>query len=393
MSKVLIAGVGMTPFTKPGASPSYAELGERAAREALADAGLDYADVQQVYAGYVYGLTTCGQAALHPLGATGIPVINVNNACASGSTALFLARQLVESGAADCVMALGFEEMRPGALSDAVPGLRSPLERFNQHLDAITGHSDEPPALRFFGAAGAELQARYGIKDETFAKVTVKARRHAVHNERAIFRTPVTVEEVLSSPKLCGPMTRLQACPPTCGGAAAIVVSQEFATRRGLNSTVAIRAQAMASDLPSTLGQRSGVKLLGEDVVKLAAGRVYETAGIGPQDLDVAEIHDCFTSNELILNTALGFAPEGETEAFVQDEQNTYGGAIVVNPSGGLLSKGHPLGATGLAQCAELVWQLRGQAGRRQVENARLALAQNFGLGSACVVTLFERST
>lgn len=388
MSKALIAGVGMTPFMKPGTSPSYIEMGEAAARDALGDAGLAFTDVQQVYASYVFGPTTCGQAALHGLGITGIPMVNLNNACGSAATALFLARQLVESGALDCVMALGFEEMRPGALEVGYPYLRSPLQRYEDRLDDLTGPYDGPPAFRYFGAAAQELQDRYGVRDDTFAKVVVKARRHARDNERAIFRQQVSLEEVMGSPPLWGHLTRLQACPPTCGAAATVVVSERFAKQHGLSGLVEITGQAMISDLPSTTNG-SAISLLGDEVVKKASASAYAQAGIGPENLDLAEIHDCFTTNELVLNTALGFAPEGETEAFVQDGQNTYGGKIVVNPSGGLLSKGHPLGATGLAQTAEIVWQLRGQAGSRQVEGARFGLSQNFGMGGGCVVTLY----
>jgi len=201
----------------------------------------------------------------------------------------------------------------------------------------------------------------------------------------------LSVEEVMASPMLMpGVMTRLMACPPTCGAAAAIVVSEDFARRRGLSTQVSIAAQAMTTDTPSTFEAHDMMQLVGYDMARAAAHQVYEAAGIGPDDIDVVELHDCFAHNELISYEALGLCPEGDAERFVDDGDNTYGGAVVTNPSGGLLSKGHPLGATGLAQCFELTQQLRGTAGARQVAGARLALQHNLGLGGACVVTLYR---
>jgi len=232
---------------------------------------------------------------------------------------------------------------------------------------------------------------RYGTSPETFAKISVKARAHAANNPYAVFRDPITLEEVLGSPKVWGPLTRLQCCPPTCGAAAAVVCSSEFAARHGLDGSVVIKAQAMATDFPSTFGDNDMRKVIGYDMTVAAAQQVYEAAGVGPEDIPVVELHDCFSTNESVTYEALGLTPEGTAEKFVLDEDNTYGGRVVTNPSGGLLSKGHPLGATGLAQCAELVWQLRGQANARQVEGARLGLQHNLGLGGACVVTLYEK--
>lgn len=390
-SDVLIAGVGMTSFVKPGTSPSYAALGSAAVRAALADASIDYREIDQAYAGYVYGDSTSGQAALYEVGLTGIPVINVNNNCATGSTALFLARQAIASGSADCVLALGFEQMAPGALQELYPDRPTPLSRFTEIADQVEGAQQAPMAIKLFGAAGLEYQQRYGADDATFARITEKARRHAQHNERAIFRTPLNVEEILASPHMLGPLTRLQCCPPTCGGAAAILVSKRFADKHGLSPGVAIRAQAMTTDTATSFDDASPIKAVGYDLTRNAADQVYERSGIGPEDLDVVELHDCFTTNEILSYEGLKLTPEGTAAQFVSDNDNSYGGKIVTNPSGGLLSKGHPLGATGLAQCSELTWQLRDQAGVRQVEGARLALQHNLGLGGACVVTLYER--
>jgi acetyl-CoA acetyltransferase len=392
---VHVVGVGMVPFTKPGASEPYPTLGASAAKAALQDAGIDYPLVQQAYVGYVYGDSTAGQAAVYQVGLTGIPVFNVNNNCATGSSALFLARQAVQSGAIDCALVLGFEQMTPGALKGAYTDRPSPIERFAETMTALQGYDETAPrAAQFFGGAGRHYIAQYGIKREIFARISVKARQHAARNPFAVFRNTVTLDEVLASPPVFDPLTRLQCCPPTCGAAAAVLASESFARRHGLNTTVRIAAQAMTTDGPSTFSTAAEGgdmrRVVGYDMAREAARQVYEAAGIGPESLDVVELHDCFTANELISYEALGLTPEGTAERFIVDGDNTYGGKVVTNPSGGLLSKGHPLGATGLAQCAELVWQLRGQAGQRQVEGARLALQHNLGLGGACVVTLYQ---
>jgi acetyl-CoA acetyltransferase len=393
MKKVLVAGVGMIPFKKPGDSRPYHEMGAQAALEALADAGIAYAEVQQAYAGYVYGDSTSGQRALYDVGMSGIPVVNVNNNCSTGSTALFLARQAVASGAVDCAIAVGFEQMQPGAIAMHWQDRPNAFEQFDALCDDLTDGVKLPLALRYFGGAGREHMARYGTTLETFAKIRAKASRHAARNPLALFRKEVTPEEVLASPVLWeGVLTRLMACPPTCGGAAAILVSEEFAARKGLSPGVQILAQAMTTDRPSTFGTRSMIDLVGFGLSESAATQVYEQAGIGPKDVDVCELHDCFAQNELLSYEALGFCPVGEAERFVTDEDNTYGGQVVVNPSGGLLSKGHPLGATGLAQCYELTRQLRGTAEATQVPGARIALQHNLGLGGAAVVTLYGQA-
>ena len=387
-----VAGVGMIPFTKPGANEPYPRMAAGATTAALADAGIRYEQVQQAYVGYVYGDSTAGQRALYEVGMTGIPIFNVNNNCSTGSTALFLARQAVTSGAADCALALGFEHMSPGALGAVFTDRPSPFDRFDAVTEELVGNAHVPLALRYFGGAGQAHMAQYGTRIETFAKIRAKASRHAVNNPLAIFRKVVTEEEVLASPTIWpGVLTRLMACPPTCGAAAALVCSAEFANGNGLSPVVRIRAQAMATDKPGTFESRDMREVVGCGLARDAAQQVYAAAGVGPEDVDVVELHDCFAQNELLSYEALGFCPRGGGEKFVLDGDNTYGGQVVTNPSGGLLSKGHPLGATGLAQCVELVQQLRGTAERRQVDGARLALQHNIGLGGACVVTLYER--
>ncbi len=390
---VFVAGVGMIPFSKPGASESYDVMGAGAMRAALRDAHLDYAKVQQVYAGYVYGDSCCGQRAVYAVGMSGVPVFNVNNNCSTGSTALFLARQAVASGSVDCALAVGFEQMKPGALGSVFDDRPTPFDRFEAEADALLQVEGIPLALRYFGGAGLAHMQQYGTKLSTFAKIRAKASRHAANNPLALFRKIVTEEDVLNAPVMWpGVMTRLMACPPTCGGAAAVVCSDAFAQRHGLDRSVRIRAQAMTTDKSSTFEAHDMRQLVGVDMTRDAARQVYEQAGVGPRDIDVVELHDCFAHNELLSYEGLDLCADGEAEKFVLDGDNSYGGRFVTNPSGGLLSKGHPLGATGLAQCAELVQQLRGTADRRQVAGARLALQHNLGLGGACVVTLYERA-
>lgn len=389
---VFVAGVGMIPFAKPGNHEPYPQMAAKATRQALADAGIAYEQVQQAYVGYVYGDSTAGQRAVYEVGMTGIPVVNVNNNCSTGSTALFLARQAVASGAADCVLALGFEHMNPGALGTQFKDRPSPFDRFDEATEQIVGHSEISLALRYFGGAGLAHMEQYGTQLSTFAKIRAKASRHAANNPLALFRNVVTEEDVLNTPVMWpGVMTRLMACPPTCGAAAAIICSPEFAAKNGLRRDVRIRAQAMTTDRAVTFESRDMREVVGFSMAKAAADQVYAAAGVGPKDIDVVELHDCFAHNELISYESLGLCPVGGAEKFVCDGDNTYGGQVVTNPSGGLLSKGHPLGATGLAQCYELTHQLRGTAEQRQVEGARLALQHNLGLGGACVVTLYER--
>jgi acetyl-CoA acetyltransferase len=388
---VHVVGVGMIPFTKPGASEPYHVMGARAAQLALDDAGVDYAEVQQAYVGYVYGDSTAGQAAIYGVGLSGVPIFNVNNNCATGSSALFLARQAVGSGSVECAIALGMEQMVPGALKGVYEDRPSPMQRFLDSMTENQGYErDVPRAAQYFGGAGHDYMRQYGIRADTFGRISVKARQHAARNPLAVFKQTLTLDEVMASPKVFDLLTRFQCCPPTCGAAAAVVCSADFARKYSLNMGVVIVAQAMTTDKPSTFDSHDMRKLVGYDMTAAAAGQVYEAAGIGPEDLDVVELHDCFTTNELITYEALGLTPEGTAEKFILDGDNTYGGRVVTNPSGGLLSKGHPLGATGLAQCAELVWQLRGQADKRQVAGARLALQHNLGLGGACVVTLYQ---
>lgn len=388
--RVNVIGVGMIKFSKPGASEDYNVMAAKAGRAALEDAKVPFDTIEQAYAGYVYGDSTCGQRAVYELGLTGIPVFNVNNNCSTGSTALMLGKQAIEGGIAECVLVVGFEQMEKGALGSKYNDRTNPLEKHAGVMNNVQGFNQAPPAAQMFGGAGREYRWRYGTKRDTFAKVSEKARKHASQNPLAIFNERLSVEEILAAQEVFDPLTRFQCCPPTCGAAAAVLCSDEFAKKHGHDRPVYIAGQTMTTDYPSSFGD-SMIKMVGYDMAKRAADKVYQQAGVGPEDVQVIELHDCFTTNEVLTYEALGLCKEGEAEKFIWEGQNTYGGKYVTNPSGGLLSKGHPLGATGVAQCAELVWQLRGQADKRQVQGAKVGLQHNLGLGGACVVTMYRR--
>ncbi|MBI2890361.1 MAG: lipid-transfer protein [Nitrospirae bacterium] len=388
--KVCIIGVGMTKFHKPG-QHDYPELTKEAGEQALKDAGIPYKEIQQAYVGYVYGESTCGQRSVYQFGLTGIPVYNVNNNCSTGSTALNLAAQAVGSGAVECALAMGFEKMEKGSLGAKYSDRTNPLDK---HVDVMIqqqGFEPAPPAAQMFGGAGREHMKKYGTTKEHLAKIAAKNRKHAVHNERAQFREASTVEEILASPMIYDPLTKFQCCPTTDGAAAAVVCSEDFARKHGKTNPVFIAALALKTDLPSSFDPPSMIKMVGYDMAAEAAREVYNDSGLGPKDVQVVELHDCFTANELITYESLGLAKEGEAARLLDEGQVTYGGKWVVNPSGGLLSKGHPLGATGLAQCFELNQQLRGLCGPRQVPNAKIALQHNIGLGGACAVAMYRR--
>lgn len=387
---VVIAGVGMTPFYRPSERMRYEDLAELAIRDAVADSGVAFEDIGQIYAGWVYGDSTAGQRAIYPTGMSGVPIVNVNNNCASGSTALFLAQQAVDSGAVECALAVGFEEMSPGALEFVFEDRTPPLDKHIAVISEALGHDNGPMTPRLFAAAGKELSEQTGIVADDFARIAVKARHHAAQNERAVYRSPLSVEEVALSKPVVEFLTRAHCCPPTSGAAAAIICTPEFARAKGLAGTVQILAQTMTTDTPETFKTAQGV--VGAGITEQAAKTVYEEAGIGPDEVDVVELHDCFTVNEAQSYLSLGLTTPSDLIRFISEEQNTYGGKVVVNPSGGLLAKGHPLGATGLAQIFELTTQLRGQAGNRQIEGARTALQHNIGVGGAAVVSLLQRT-
>ncbi|XP_046940138.1 sterol carrier protein 2 isoform X2 [Lynx rufus] len=350
--RVFVVGVGMTKFLKPGLGNSrdYPDLAKEAGEKALSDAQIPYSVVEQACVGYVYGM-------------------------------------------ADCVLALGFEKMEKGPLSF----LSNTSQRTNpvdKHLEVLIkkyGLCAKPVAPQMFGFAGKEHMEKYGTKVEHFAKIGWKNHKHSVNNPNSQFQKEYSLDEVMKSREVFDYLTILQCCPTSDGAAAAVLASEAFVQKYGLESkAVEIVAQEMVTDLPSSFEENSIIKMVGFDMSKEAARKCYEKSGLRPSDIDVIELHDCFSVNELLTYEALGLCPEGQGGKLVDRGDNTYGGKWVVNPSGGLISKGHPLGATGLAQCAELCWQLRGEAGKRQVPGAKVALQHNLGIGGAVVVTLYK---
>ncbi|MFD0021593.1 lipid-transfer protein [Streptomyces sp. NPDC058382] len=394
-----IVGVGMTKFEKPETRDwQYWDMVREAGTAALADASVRYEDIQQAAVGYCFQASTAGQRAVYELGLTGIPVYNVNNNCATGSTALMMARQFVEGGGSDCVLALGFEKMARGSLggggSDGGAGVfkTSPVARHYGIMAAGHGFEMTPPTAQIFGNAAREHMARYGTTEAQLAAVAAKNHRHSTGNPYAQFQDPYTVDEVLAAKPIHRPLTRLQCSPTSDGAAAAVVVSERFVEEHGLGErAVEIAAQAMTTDTDASFASGTCIDAVGLPMSREAARQVYATSGLSADDLDVIELHDCFSINELLTYEALGLCGEGESGALAESGATTHGGRWVVNPSGGLISKGHPLGATGIAQAAELTWQLRGEAGARQVPDARTGLAHNIGLGGAAVVTLLRR--
>jgi sterol carrier protein 2 len=392
--KVFVIGVGMTKFEKPGSKAwDYPDMAQEAGTKALEDAGIGFDKIEQAAVGYCYGDSTAGQRAVYSLGMTGIPIYNVNNNCATGSTALFMAKQFVAAGIADCALALGFEKMEKGSLGVKFQDRTNPMDKHFQAMVDVRGFAQAPAAPQFFGNAGREHMDRYGTTAEQFAKIGWKNHKHSVNNPYSQFQDEYTLEQILNAPMVYDPLTKLQCCPTSDGAGAAILVSEDFVRQHNLQAkAVEILGMAMTTDFPSTFDEKSCIKLVGSDMTKKAAQQVYEQSGFGPEDVQVVELHDCFSCNEMITYEGLGLCPEGKGGAFVDSGANTYGGKVVVNPSGGLISKGHPLGATGLAQCAELNWQLRGEADKRQVKDAKIALQHNLGLGGAAVVTMYRKA-
>ncbi|MFI6046119.1 lipid-transfer protein [Nocardia sp. NPDC051321] len=392
--RVFVIGVGMTKFEKPGRREGwdYPAMARESGSKALADAGIRYDQVQEAYVGYVYGDSTSGQRAIYELGLTGLPVVNVNNNCSTGSSALYLAARAIRGGLADCAMALGFEKMQSGSLEAGYTDREQPLLR---HIEALAQLRDfaMPVAPWMFGAAGVEHMEQYGSTRAHFAKIAEKNHRHSANNPYAQFRDVYTLDEITGAKMVYESLglTRLQCSPTSDGSGAAVLASERFVDEHDLGDrAVEIVGQAMVTDLESTFATKTARSLVGVDMTAAAARKVYEQADIGPDDLDVIELHDCFSPNELLTYEALGLCGEGEGHKLIDAEDTTYGGRWVVNPSGGLISKGHPLGATGLAQCAELTWQLRGEAEARQVGDAKVALAHNIGLGGAAIVTAYQ---
>ncbi|GLH15035.1 Non-specific lipid-transfer protein [Gryllus bimaculatus] len=328
-TKVYVVGVGMTKFEKPGSREDfdYPQMAKEAVTKALADARITMNDIKQACVGYVYGDSTCGQRALYEIGMTGLPIYN------------FMDRT-------------------------------NPMDKHVEAMADIAGINNTPITAQLFGNAAKQHMNEYGTKEEHLAKIAYKNHKHSVNNPYSQFREEYTLEQIMNSPRVFGPLTKLQCCPTSDGSAAALLASEEFVHRHGLeNQAVEIVGMEMATDLPSTFSDQSCMKIVGYDMTKAAAEKLFQKANYKPQDVDVVELHDCFSANELITYEALGLCGPGEAPGMIESGNNTYGG---------------------VAQCAELCWQLRGLAEKRQVPGAKLALQHNIGLGGAAVVALYR---
>lgn len=324
---------------------------------------------------------------------TKIPIFNVNNNCSTGSTGLAIGRQMISHGAADCVLVVGFEKMFPGSLQSFFNDRANPTGTTTQMMRDTRGITSAPGAAQMFGNAGREYMERFGATKEDFAEIARVNHAHSKRNPYSQFQDEYSLEQILNAPMIHAPLTKLQCCPTSDGGAAAVLVSQEFLDARPhlKEQAVLIAGQCMASDAPS-LFSRSAIDLMGYEMSKHAAQTALAEAGVDVAEIKVVELHDCFSANEMITIDALGLSEHGKAHEMVRKGDITYGGRMVINPSGGLISKGHPLGASGIAQCAELVWHLRGWANNRLVDGTTAALQHNLGLGGAVVVTVYKRA-
>ncbi|GAM83613.1 hypothetical protein ANO11243_016010 [Dothideomycetidae sp. 11243] len=388
-----VLGVGMTKFVKPRGKIDYTELGFEAGVKAMLDAQINYDDVEHGIACYCYGDSTCGQRVFYQFGMTGIPIFNVNNNCSTGSTGLAIGRKFISSGAADCVLVVGFEKMFPGSLQSFFNDRANPTGTSALMMKETRGVTNAPGAAQMFGNAGREYIEKYGAKAEDFAEIARVNHEHSKRNPYSQFTDEYTLDQVLKSPMIHEPLTKLQCCPTSDGGAAAVLVSEAFLAERPhlRDQAVLIAGQCLATD-DTSLFSRSAIDLMGYGMNQIASSTALREANAKISDVSVVELHDCFSANEMIVLDALGLAQKGKAHELVRNGDITYGGKYLVNPSGGLISKGHPLGATGLAQCAELVWHLRGWANNRLVPDTKVCLQHNLGLGGAAVVTVYKRA-
>jgi acetyl-CoA acetyltransferase len=393
-NKAFIIGVGMTKFLKPGSHEfNYYDLGRQAGERALMDSGISYDQIEQGYVGYIFESSCAGQRVLYELGMTGIPVVNVNNNCATGSTAFYLGVNAIKSGQAECVISLGFDKMKKGPLPMEVSSPSHPVFKYAEPLILNNKlNTKVPPTPQIFGAAGQEHMDKYGTKFSHLCKISEKNYKHGFNNPYAQFRKIYSLKEVEASPMISYPLNKLQCCPTSDGAACVIIASEEFVIKHNLqNQAIEVLSCNLGSDKADTFDTKSSIDLIGAKLAKRVVTKAYQNAGITANDINVVELHDCFSANELVTYESLGLCPEGKAGDFIDKGDNTYGGKYVVNPSGGLTSKGHPLGATGLAQISELTWQLRRMSEKRQVENAKYALAHNLGLGSAVVISILKK--
>lgn len=384
MRDVFIIGIDMIPFNKrSGLAPQ--ELGAMAALAALDDCGLAIHDMQSLSCGNVMRASgMIGQRILRQIGETGIPVTNVANACATGATAFRDAVLTIRSGAADLALAVGVEVMGSGLLGGAgrADGFREEGE-----LGSLT-----TPAM--FALIGNDHSRRWGTTFEQFAKVAVKNHHHATMNPKAVVRRETPLEEVMAAEMIAYPNTKLMCSINVDGAAAAVVASEAEVRRRGLmGRAIRVRASELTSN-PYT--PREDALTDFSQVTRICAKRAYEAAGLGPEDLALVELHDCFATAEIVHYENLGLCPDGQAGRLIDSGETALGGRIPVNASGGLLSKGHPLGATGIANLYEIAQHLRGEAGARQVHGAQIGLTHVVGggpdIGSSCAIHILEKA-
>ena len=380
---VHVVGVGMTPFARHEGK-NVVDLGSWAIREALEDAGLPFEAVEAAWCGHVGQGSTAGQKVVGAVGQSGIPVMNVENACASGTTAFRGAYMQVASGLADVALAVGFERMGRGALPmPKTPGEKSQTPPPKQEKSKKA----PPPFPGLFAGLFREHSRRYGTTVEQMAKVGVKNHHHGALNPRAQYREEVTVQQVLEAREIADPLTLLMCCPTGSGSAAALLCSEDVARQAG-GEAIRILASTLVSEAANTTGDPLHAVV---EINERASQTAYDLAGVKPEDVEVCELHDCFAIAEILHYENLGFCERGEGGRFIEEGMSAIGGQVTVNPSGGLLAKGHPLGATGVAQVFEIVTQLRGEAGERQVRDARIGLTHCQGFGGATGVHIFTR--
>lgn len=391
--KVYIVGCGMTEFLKPQSHlRCYPDLASEAINKALKDARIPYSKVNQAVVGYTYGDSDSAQCALYEIGLTGIPIHNTNNACSTGSAAIYLGKQLIRNDENDCVLVLGFDKFEQEAYSFKYTDRTSPFEKLVIALSEVIPESNGKNfTIQLLDAVGKEYMRKYNFDFNKFAEIAYKNHKHSVHNPYARLQKAYTIDEIKNSAVICGGLTKLQYCPLSDAAACVILASEKFVREHSLeDKAVEIVGIEMATDFPSTFISNSPMNLVGYEMTKVATQNLFKKTKYTINDVNIVELHDGATTNEVITYEALGLCKEGEASDFIDRKDNTYGGKYVVNPSGGLMSRGHAPGATGVAQCCELCWQLRGDAQQRQVENAKLALHHNIGWGGSVVVALYR---
>lgn len=369
--EVIVLGVGMHPFGRFPELTAF-DLGRVAALNALKDVGVNWKDVQAAYCGSVYQGTASGHKVIAQIGHTGIPVVNVENACSSGSSAFRLAWQAIGHGIYDVAIAIGFEKLGRGMIRSTA---------FDD-AQRTMGHA---VLMGIYALRARKHMLEHGTTAAQLAKVSVKNHKNGCLNPYAHYQEECSLEEVLNSRMVCDPVTLLMCAPTSDGAAAAVLCAKSVASRYGPKKQVSVAASVLNIEPYSSLLHPT------PDIMEITAKEAYEMAGIGPEDLSVVEGYDASAVGEFLSYEALGLCPKGMAGPFSESGATEIGGKIPVSPSGGLLARGHPLGATGLAQIAELVWQLRGEAGKRQVAGAKVGMSHTMGSGGNCLMTILKR--